>query len=343
MKTTVAPSAVADANIEAGRLPNWYSMYGLCVRSDVALPLAPDNRARTVPACIFALATPADLAPVPDGPLVAWLPCYGPCHNGSMVTTVHRGPGGTWFWYDAVGTCHVAPDARRVTVYPHAACDEQALGLMLTGQVMTFVLHKLGFPSLHASAVMIEGEGVAFLGPGGHCKSTLAASFLRRRVTLLTDDVLPLCLRDEVVCAIPGLPIMKVWQQTAEHALHLTDDLPTLTAHFEKRLLTVDERFSIGRTPTPLRAIYLVNRYDPRLAGRADVMIERLGRQERLTALLAQTSNRAYLEPRENSSLLPLYAQLATQVPINVLRYPDGFDYQDLVCARIVADLEEGR
>ena len=40
---------------------------------------------------------------------------------------------------------------------------------------------------------------------------------------------------------------------------------------------------------------------------------------------------------------LPLYSRLATQAPVSILSYPHGFDYQDMVYERIVADVEAGR
>jgi hypothetical protein len=321
-----------------------YRLFGLRIRSDVPLPLPETwDVAEALPDCTFTLAAPTETPPTPDGPMIAGLPCHGPCHNGSLVTTVHRGAGGTWFWYDSIGTCHVSPSGRQVVIYPAPMCDARVLGLMLTGQVMTFALHQLGYPSLHASAVEINGQGVAFLGLGGYGKSTLAASFIHRGATLMSDDVLPLCLIDGEVYAIPSFPVMKVWQQTAEHALHLTADLPTLAAHVEKRLLSLQDRYSFSRAPAPLRAVYVIDRYDPEVAQRDDVTIERINGNERLTTLLAQASNRAYLLPGENATLLSMCARLAGQAPVSVLSYPDGFGYQNLVHGRILADMAEDR
>src|ERR1051326_8262600 len=100
-----------------GRLA--YSMYGLRVHSDLALGLPEaDGASRAeVPDCVFEWLGTAASAPEPDGPIVAGLPCNGPCHNGRLVTRVNRGPRGTWFWTEAVGTCFVPADARRVSVY----------------------------------------------------------------------------------------------------------------------------------------------------------------------------------------------------------------------------------
>lgn len=337
----VTASDTRSPGISSGRTTSRaYRLFGLRVRSDVPLPLPEISEdADEPPDCSFVLAAPVESPPLPDGPMVAGLPCHGPCHNGSLVTTVHRGAGGTWFWYDAIGTCHIAPSERHVRIYPDPNCDARVLGLMLTGQVMTFMLHQLGYPSLHASAIELNGEGIAFLGLGGYGKSTLAASFIHRGATLLSDDVLPLCLRDGEVYAVPSFPLMKVWRETAEHALHLTDELPTLASRVEKRLLSLQGQYSFSQEPARLRAVYVLDRYDPRIAGRHDVRIERIAGHERLTAILAQASNRAFLMPRENATLLSLCTRLARQADVAVLHYPDGFDYQNLVHERIMESM----
>ena len=58
--------------------------------------------------------------------------------------------------------------------------------------MLSFSLLSLGYEPLHATAVVVDGEAVAFLGDCGYGKSTLGAAFLARGFPLLTDDVLAL-------------------------------------------------------------------------------------------------------------------------------------------------------
>ena len=62
----------------------------------------------------------------------------------------------------------------------------------LFGPIIGFALHLRGTPCLHASAVVVDGRAVAFLGHSGAGKSTTAASFVHRGYRALTDDVLAL-------------------------------------------------------------------------------------------------------------------------------------------------------
>jgi len=337
--TTTAP-VMSQADSVAARGLRSYSAYGLRIRSDVSLPIPSDMPdVAAVADVLFVRALPGQPAPEPDSPPVAGLPCDGPCHNGAMVMLVHRGPGGTWFWHEGLGTCHIAPDARRIDVYPFPDADERALGLILAGQVLTFVLHQLGHPCLHASAIATAHGGVAFLGPSGRGKSTLAAGFLRNGTALLTDDILALRATTSGIDGLPGLPLMKVWSETAERALALEEDLPCLTATFEKRLLVLDARHARAEAPVPLRALYVLRRYDPDRADRDDIAITPLRGRAAYTALLAQTLSAPFLRPTEAARLLPLYQRLLAQARVRMLEYPHGYRHQDRVRDRVLADL----
>src|SRR6185436_71718 len=112
-----------------------------------------------------------------------------------------------------------SPDARRVRAYLEDGVDQQAVGLALVGPVLLFMRHKLGNPSLHASAVLTDHGAAVFLGPSGQGKSSMAASFLRDGAVLLTDDALPLQAREEGIFGLPGVPFMKLWNETAVCAL----------------------------------------------------------------------------------------------------------------------------
>src|SRR5207302_1306996 len=71
----------------------WYSVFGLLVRSEIALPIAPTAEPRGQVADLsFVRGGTGQPLPEPDGPLVAALPC--PVHGVDL--SMFRGPGGTW-------------------------------------------------------------------------------------------------------------------------------------------------------------------------------------------------------------------------------------------------------
>ena len=54
------------------------------------------------------------------------------------------------------------------------------------------VLNLRGQEAIHATAILVNGTGVAFLGPTGSGKSTLAASFMLAGYRALGDDCMAL-------------------------------------------------------------------------------------------------------------------------------------------------------
>ncbi|TAK34831.1 MAG: hypothetical protein EPO21_08090 [Chloroflexota bacterium] len=271
-----------------------------------------------------------------DEPLVAEVRCQ----HGNIICVMHAGPTGTWIRHPSLATCHIHPGARHVDVYPEPSGNERTLGLMLAGQISILVLRELGYPCLHASAVVTGQGAVAFLGTHGQGKSTMAASFLRRGAALLTDDALPLLMREDGVYGGPALPAMKLWNETAVHTLDLAEELPQLMPNVDKKLFALDGRYAFAPEPARLRAIYVLDRYDPLSCGHDDIRIEELSQRESLTTLLAQTSWSSLVQPAQSAALFMFYARLVSRVPVRVLSFPNGHHSQDAVCARVLADLE---
>jgi hypothetical protein len=332
-------SAASESCMRADAPALHYVMYGLEVESDVVLPqLACSDADRwREPDVIFRRATAADGKPVPVGEVVAREECA--THGEEVV--VRRGATGTWIWNRAAGFVHVSPDCHEAILYPDEHADERVLGLMLAGQVSVFILHQFGYPTLHASAVVGDAGAVAFLGPRGHGKSTMAAAFVQRGMALLTDDVLPLQADGATICAIPGVPYMKLWPETVEGTFKLEDHLPDLLADQDKKLLRLDERFAFAQRPAPLRALYVVQRYDAAQSGSDQVTITRLSSRDALAMILAQISFGAFLYPRERVRLLAYYTRLIAQAPVRLLYFPHGFEFQSRVCDRVLMDLAE--
>jgi hypothetical protein len=320
--------------------PFWYAMYGMHVRSDLVLPVAPGRQGSEGADLLFRRAV--GKAPAPLGLLVHETRCDCAKHGGAVVSRVLRSHLGTWICHESIAIFVVSSDARRVDVYPEDGADEREIGLLLAGEVTTYILHRRGHPCLHASAITTAYGAVAFVGPHGRGKSTMAASFLRHGGTLLADDTLAFEARSGGVYGLPALPMLKVWPETAMHTLRLDEELPGVDATNVKKLFALAGRYPFATQPALLRALYLLERYDPVATGRTDVGIRSVNPRDGVAALLSQTSFAAMLQPVETMALLPVYARLAVQAPVRVLTCPNGFEYQDAVHAAIMADIAGG-
>lgn len=234
-------------------------------------------------------------------------------------------------------------DGRRVDIYSDLdANSEPRIAHILTGTASHLIAyHRLGIPCLHGSAVVMGDGAVGFIGPKGQGKSTMAAGFLNRGATLLTDDVLPLQHRGTRIYGLPGLPLMKLWDESVEHALKLEAALPTIIPNFDKKAIDLHQRYDIASDAVPLNALYVLQRYDPVALNRHDVTIQPLKPHEGLMMILSQTPLRKYLPAGEFAQFLPLLSQLVRQAPMRVLRYPNGYEYQQAVHDRILQDVSD--
>lgn len=318
-----------------------YSLFGLQVLSDFELPV-PQLVQTTVgkPAIRFLWGDPSTMTPPPGEP-VNETRCSCPKHAGRAVMRVYRDGDHMWLWHEDIGFVHVGPGGCVAHVYPDTeTIDEQTLRLLLIGLASTYIMHLRGYPCLHASAVVTPRGAIAFLGPKGQGKSTMAAGFLRQGAALLTDDILPLTFCGDGLHALPSLPIMKLWDQSVEHALSVEDELPNLAPAFDKKLFMLDERFEFAQSSSPLRALYILNRYDPAAQQRTDVTIAAMPQRDALMALFAQTTLKPYLSSVEMARLIPIYQKLLRQAAVRVVSFPSGFEHQDVVHERMRADIE---
>lgn len=144
-----------------------------------------------------------------------------------------------------------------ITIAPQPQASEAEIRLFLLGSVLGLVCHQRGLLPLHASSVVIEGGAVAFCGPSGMGKSTLALRFARRGHAVVSDDV---CVLDTGSPARvrPSFPRLKLWRDAMEDAAVSLEGL-------EGNRRGAEKFHFIGphggvRDTLPLRAIFLLRR-----------------------------------------------------------------------------------
>lgn len=168
-----------------GHRPPIYELYGLKVRSEIELnaPVRAGTRADLVVSWGDSVTVPDD---PPAGRVVARLPLS---HSG--YTYVETEDGYTLRFH---ATCEfrLARDGRALSVHLAPGANRDVVPLLLTGNVLAFLLTLRGECVLHASAVEVGDVALAFVGGPNMGKSTLAAFLCASGATLLTDDVLRL-------------------------------------------------------------------------------------------------------------------------------------------------------
>jgi len=129
----------------------------------------------------------------------------------------------------------------------------------LLGPILGFVLRLRGVTCLHASAIAVRGEAIAFLGAAGAGKSTTAAVFATLGHPVLSDDVVALKDRGSSFFIQPGYPGLRLWPESVNALYGSPEVLPRLTPTWDKRYLNLTKKgYRFQRQPLPLAGIYIL-------------------------------------------------------------------------------------
>jgi hypothetical protein len=182
--------------------------------------------------------------------------------EGQPALMVDRLAGGRFRIRYADGTVFVVDAAGgRIRATWPAPWTVDDVATYLLGPILAFTLRLRGVTCLHASAVAIDGRAVAFVGPAGAGKSTLAATFARRGHAVIADDVVALGDVDRGETVVhPGPCRIRLWPESVHALFGFAGALPRLTRTWDKRFL--DGAAGGYRVPDhalPLGAIYVLN------------------------------------------------------------------------------------
>jgi hypothetical protein len=156
-------------------------------------------------------------------------------------------------------------DGHEIVIEPEKGAPERNVRLYLLGSAMGALLHQRGILPLHANAIEIDGQAVAFMGASGSGKSTLAAWFHDHGHRVIADDVCAITL-DETGQAfvMPGLPRLRLWSEVLEATGRNASNF--------MRSYDGDEEYAkfdvplaggtVADVDLPLRAVYLLERGD---------------------------------------------------------------------------------
>jgi hypothetical protein len=222
------------------------------------------------------------------------------------------------------GLARISPDGARVLCAPPGPVgwDWQRF---LVGRILPWAAVLRGFEAFHASAVTLGGRAVAFVGPTGAGKTSLALRLVAGGAEFLTDDVLAVDRSAGEPRAHPGAAIASV--RPAERdaiSAGAWDGLGTVLGHSGKTYLELRR----AGAPRPLAAIYFLRRGD----GPAIERIERL--DPRL--LLASTFVLGVQTPARLLNQLDVCAAIAAGVAAFDLRIATGVD-----AGRLAANVSE--
>lgn len=211
----------------------------------------------------------------------------------------------------------------------------------LLGPVLGIVLRLRGLTCLHASAVAIDNEAVAFVGPAGAGKSTTAALFVQEGHAALADDIVPLREHANSFEVLPGYPCLNLWPESLDmlHGTYQSAKKDPPAAEKQQWALVGEGKKFRGET-LPLGAIYLL---DERKRGPNAPRVEAITSQEALVSLIANTYANKLLDVAMRARQLVLLGGLVNHVHVRRIiphadprRLPDLYEVvlRDLAVTR---------
>lgn len=199
-----------------------------------------------------------------------------------------------------------------------AACANAPVDLVradVLSRVLSVAMHTQDVLALHASAVALPEGAIAFLAPKGFGKSTIALSLAQRGAAFVTDDVLPVRVRDR--CTVhPGVQSVRL---RSDSALRLINDHDTTRQGIDgKRIVDRLPSEIVASGPAPLIAIYLLSP-TPNVNGTPVVARSRLSPRRAVQELLRHAKIGALLGGSEAPRVLQQAANIASVVPAYLL------------------------
>lgn len=222
----------------------------------------------------------------------------------------------------------------QIVIDPADGIDLESLRLFLTGSAFGALLQQRNHLVLHASAIVVQGKAILFLGHSGAGKSTLAAAFQRRGYAVASDDVCAIRFDDQGACLLPGFPRLRLWGDACQKLDHDAQQLDRVRPEMNKFLFVLGRSF--WSDPLPIRAAY---RLEP--TNTAELSIRRLPNSEKIREITTHTYRLEYLI---GMNLQVGYFQnsmrLANQIGLSAITRPREPYLLDELVSLIEQDLE---
>ena len=227
---------------------------------------------------------------------------------------------------------HVSGDGEEIKAWLAPGGSSDVMDQLYLNQVLPLAQSLSQRLVLHGSAVSVDDYALAFLGPSGRGKSTLAASFASNQFEFLSDDGLVIDLSEAGAFAQPSHPSIRLWDDS-QSAL-----IPQSTATAPPIESTPKQRFLAGASlahcsePRILKRVYFLGE-----AESPCVRFERVGAREALAGI---TRNGFFLDSGNKASLATHFARQTRLAALPIffrIDFPRDYSALDAVRAAIIA------
>ncbi|MDX2437130.1 MAG: hypothetical protein QNL88_08795 [Acidobacteriota bacterium] len=291
-----------------------YLYADLIVSSTESLPelCEPDGPVETTPQILFKVEDVPRAERAPQ----SWDHLRHPT-TGDILLSVARTDAGFVLSFPSLADFDVSAAGDRVTARPGPNCSPVTLRHLLLDQVLPRIIAHGGRLVLHASAVEIDGSAVAFAGPSGIGKSTLAASFHVAGFPAFTDDGLVVTGGGGKFTAGILYPGLRLWPSSLFSFADGERDAPPVAQNSAKRRVQLPElKMSSGRT---LTAIFFLTEAP---AGGGTITASNLTPRDACMEVIRSSFHLDVSDTRRAANLLEVAGEVVKTLPTIALAYP---------------------
>lgn len=174
--------------------------------------------------------------------------------NSNKHTIVE--PNNIWLHIKEEAWIHIH-DGKYIIVDLYENADLQTVCLYLFGSGIGALIHQQGKTVLHGNSLEVDDGCVVFMGDSGAGKSTISTALYERGYRFLADDLAVVNANLEIE---PGIPRLKVWQDTANHLNINTQNLDRIRLLVNKYSYLITK--NICRQPRRIKTIFVLETHD---------------------------------------------------------------------------------
>jgi hypothetical protein len=293
-----------------------FSVYGLDFLANRPIPGIPPASISSIDIRLFLGNLPPWLAEVDQSSVESWYTSDYKDELGNPAINISRLFDGKYYRFCYTDGTEFLIDqagANIWAVWPETLSVEDTATYLL-GPVMGFVLLLRGCISLHASAIAIDDQAIALVGPAGAGKSTTAAAFAERGYSILAEDVVTLDDRGANFLVQPAYPCIRLWPASVTALFGEQTDLPRLTPNWEKRCLDLTQHpYQFHEKPLPLAAIYLL---EERAEDSLAPFVRQITELKALMSLVANTYSTRLMDKMMRAREFEILGRLLKTVPV---------------------------
>lgn len=217
----------------------------------------------------------------------------------------------------------------KIYVEDTSGSDPLFLLQFVFGYGISMFAHLHDMVALHCGSVSINGKAIVITGASGAGKSTLTTELIEEGAKMISDDVVAVGFRDQVLCAYPAFPQQKLCRDAAIRKGYKLEDLIYIDPGKDKFAIKRHKDFITE--PQKLHTFFALEWYDPNLEENkkynGEVITEELSGFNKLEMVVKQLFIMALLR----ISGLPakqfqLCVDIAANVPIVVIKRPEKSD-----------------